>query len=262
MQDTLIHPRRASADEIGQVVLASPTLSAEGCLGVYQRSYFLRLLQCLEEQFPALCHALGKELFAGFAREYLQQKPPASHTLHDLGRRFPIWLEETRPDEPEAREGWIDFMVDLALFEREVFTLFDAPGNEGRPFALETTPDHRLRLQPCFKAHVARFPVARYYHEVRKEKQPVLPAPERTFTALVRKDFIVHTLPLSALEHHFLIHLAGGLHVRQALQDVARSSGRSMEELVILWAVPGGLRSRWLAAGFFVDADSNDLIAQ
>lgn len=252
MQDTLIHPRRTSGEEIGQVVLASPTLSAAGCLGVYQRSYFLRLLQCLEEQFPALCHALGRELFAAFAREYLEHAPSASYTLHDLGRRFPAWLEQTRPDRPEAREGWIDFMVDLALFEREVFILFDAPGNEGRPFAAEDTPDHRLRLQSCFKTHAARFPVAWYYHEVRKERRPALPAPEVTFTALVRKDFIVHTLPLSESQHHFLTRMERGMSAREALEDVAASSGRPMAELSILWT---GLRSRWLPAGFFVDSE-------
>jgi hypothetical protein len=99
---------------------------------------------------------------------------------------------------------------------------------------------------------VARFPAAWYYHEVRKERQPALPAPEATFTALVRKDFIVHTLPLSESQYHFLIRMERGMSAREALEDVAQSSGRPMTELAILWA---GLRSRWLAAGLFVDSE-------
>ena len=30
--------------------------------------------------------------------------------------------------DPKEREDWIDFMVDLARYERELFRLFDAPG--------------------------------------------------------------------------------------------------------------------------------------
>ena len=258
MQDALIFPRRTSAGEVAQVVLDSPTLTATQCVAIYQRSYSLRLLRCLEDQFPALSHALGHELFVEFAREYLQQKPSESYTLYDLGRRFPGYLEETRPDRkepPQARETWIDFMVDLARFERDVFVMFDAPGHEGKPFATTSTPDDRLNLQPCFKLHESRFPVAQYYHGVRNETQPALPPRTPSLVALARQDYVVRTFPLSPLQHQFLAAMQQGLNAVQALEKVAEDSGRPQAELVHAWAGPHGVRGRWIEMGFFVEVE-------
>ena len=156
----------------------SPRLTGADGLAIYQRGYFLRIASCMREQFPALCHALGEALFDDFVADYIRERPPESHTLYDLGRRFPALLER-EPAGPGAaggeRETWIDFMVDLARFERQVFAMFDAPGHEGKPFADAATPDRRLRLQPCFALGAYRFPVAAYYHAVRLGQPAPLP---------------------------------------------------------------------------------------
>ncbi len=134
MQDALVFPRRVERDEIERRLASSAGLTGAEGLAIYQRGYFLRIASCMREQFPALCHALGEALFNDFVADYIRERPPESHTLYDLGRRFPAWLEESRPDRdlpPAERETWIDFMVDLARFERQVFAMFDAPGHEG-----------------------------------------------------------------------------------------------------------------------------------
>ena len=238
MQKALIFPRQVSGEETGLHVEASARLNPAQRLGIYQRSYYLRLLKCMQEQFPALCHALGAELFTDFAREYLQACPPESYTLYDLGRRFPDYLETNRPDRHEpTRETWIDFMVDLAHYERQLFVLFDAPGHEGKPYADESTPDHLLRLQPCFALGDYRFPVAWYYHQVRDAKAPQLPPHEQSFAAMVRKDYLTQTVPL--LPHHY-----------KFLSTLARS--RNVD-----WAlIPNVIRQRWLEAGFFIEDET------
>jgi hypothetical protein len=258
MQAALIFPRQTDAGEIRQVLKDSPRLNAVERLAIYQRSYHLRLLRCLQEQFPALCHALGRELFNGFAREYLQQLPSESYTLCDLGRRFPGYLEDARPDRDahaDQREAWIDFMVDLTRFERQVFVMFDAPGHEGKPFASVDTPDHRLRLQPCFQLHESRFAVAAYYHQVKNQQSPELPPREHSYLAMARTQFVVHTFPISAFQYQFLKALVNGANVPQALESVAGNSARSVEEVSHAWSSPEGLRRRWITAGFFVEQD-------
>ena len=150
----------------------------------------------MREQFPALCHALGEPLFNDFVAEYIRERPPESHTLYDLGRRFPAFLDESRPDRdqpPEEREAWIDFMIDLARFERQMFVMFDAPGHEGKPFATPETPDARLRLQPAFAIGAYRFPVAAYYHAVRQKQPAELPPAEASYAALVRTAYVTRT---------------------------------------------------------------------
>ena len=161
MQGALQAPSSVSPADAEKLLVSINRFSGAEGLGVYQRSYFLRIASCMREQFPALCHALGEGLFNDFVAEYIREAPPESYTLYDLGRRFPGFLNYTRPDKdaPEdEREVWIDFMIDLARFERQVFVMFDAPGNEGNPYADPETPDDALRLQPCFDLGHFRFP--------------------------------------------------------------------------------------------------------
>ena len=66
-------------------------------LAIYGSAYYLRLLECMREEFPATAHALGEETFDGFAAAYLQQYPSRSYTLCQLGTHFARFLVETRP---------------------------------------------------------------------------------------------------------------------------------------------------------------------
>ena len=256
MLDALIFPRRVAREAIeGQLASFSGLSGAEG-LAIYQRGYFLRIASCMREQFPALCNALGEPLFNDFVAEYIRERPPESHTLYDLGRRFPAFLDESRPDRdrrPEERELWIDFMVDLAGFERQMFVMFDAPGHEGKPFATPETPDARLRLQPAFAIGAYRFPVAAYYHAVRQKQPAELPPAEASYAALVRTAYVTRTLVLSELDHLFLKAMVDGGEVDDGIDAVARHLKASPDELRRSWASEQGSRRRWIDCGFFID---------
>ncbi len=256
MHDALVFPRRVDGDEREALLLESPGLSAAAGLAIYQRGYFLRIANCMREQFPALCHALGAELFNDFVADYIRDTPPESHTLYDLGRRLPAWLGENRPDRdlpPAEREAWIDFMIDLARFERQVFALFDAPGHEGKPFAEADTPDERLRLQPAFDLGAYDFPVAAYYHSVRQNRNAPLPPAGRSFVALVRTDYVTRTIPLDEPRYRFLEAMAAGGGVEGALKAVASRLGTTTDNVRQSWH-SSGHRRRWIDWGFFIAA--------
>lgn len=258
MHDALVHPERVPAAQAETLLAASPRLSATAGLAIYQRGYFLRIASCMREQFPTLCHALGEALFDDFVAEYIRACPPESYTLYDLGRRFPAYLADHRPDRdlPAAeRERWIDFMIDLAGFERLVFTMFDAPGNEGKALADMATPDERLRLQSCFALGAYDFPVATYYHAVRQQEAAVLPPAEPQYVALVRTDYVTRTVPLNAAEHRFLKAMIEGGDVEQAIMAVAAHLGATPETVRENWI--NGARARWIDWGFFVAAEKS-----
>jgi hypothetical protein len=255
MQEALVFPRLVARDETERLLASSERLSGAEGLAIYQRGYFLRIASCMREQFPALCHALGAPLFNDFVADYIRERPPESHTLYDLGRRFPPFLEENRPDReaaPAERERWIDFMVDLANFERQVFTMFDAPGHEGQASADHATPDRRLRLQPCFALGAYRFPVAEYYHAVRMKAPTPLPAVGESFVALVRTDYVTRTIPLSRLDQLFLQAMAEGDGVEDGIDAVARRMGLAPEDVRRSWWAQAGGRRRWIDLGFFI----------
>lgn len=255
MQEALLLPRRAGGEAAAAMLAGGGRLGRAEGLAVYQRAFVRRLASCMRAQFPALCHALGAQLFDDFVADYVRALPPESHTLHDLGRRFPAWLEESRPDAglPDSeRESWIDFMVDLARYERLVFTLFDAPGAEGRPLAGLATPDDRLRLQPCLALAAFRFDAPAYYHSVRQGREATLPAARPTRIALVRTDYRVRTLALSEADHLFLEGLAAG-GVESGIAALARHLGLAAEDVRAAWRTAPGGRRRWIAQGLFLD---------
>lgn len=258
MLGTLTAPRRAESAAIETQLLPGAFLDAAASLAIYQRSYILRLRKCLAGQFPATRHALGEEVFDAFADAYLAACPSDSYTLDALGRRFPDWLEQTRIDRdqpPEAREDWIDFMVDLAHYEHALFVLYDAPGTEaGLPPPLQwpdvDTDDASLRLAPGLKLVRYRHAVAWYYHEVRAGRSPAFPPPAPMQAVIVRLDYKTVTYPVSDLHFRFLEAVRERGNVAAALRDVATWSGRSLEVVTRSWA--SEVRGRWMAAGFFV----------
>lgn len=257
MQDALIFPGRTDKAAINALVVEPKTGTAARRLAIYQRSYYERLLSCMREQFPALRHALGQELFDDFTLEYLRENPPESYTLYDLGRRLVAHLEASRPDRDSPlgeRETWIDFMIDLARFERQIFVMFDAPGHEGKPFATRETPDNRLMLQSCVGICAFSFPVARYYHDVKSASDPEFPAGQTSYYALVRKDFVTRTLELSAWQHRVLSLLwLEAMNVSDALRMSATEHSLDIADIQNEWARPAGLRQQWLTLGFFVE---------
>ncbi len=257
MLDSLVFPGRTDGGEVERRFIASPTLDAAQCFAIYQRGYILRLTQCLAEQFPALCRALGRSLFDGFAREYLRAHPSDSTTLYELGRRFPAYLEEARPDHdrpPDARETWIDFMVDLARYERLHFRLFDAPGHEGRPWPTPELADDRLILQPCFALESYRYPVAQYYHAVREDPEAAFPPQQESHVAVLRRNYAVTTFPITRVHTTFLQHLQASGSVDAALAHVSEVLGKPREQVRRSWT--DAVRTPWIEAGFFIDRDA------
>ncbi|KTF68504.1 putative DNA-binding domain-containing protein [Sphingomonas sp. HT-1] len=250
MHAALIDPQADPA--AAQALFASDgRLGAADGLAVYQRGYVQRMIACMREQFPALCHALGQPLFDDFVVDYLSYSPPNQPTLHNFGRRFAGWMEASRPD-GSAREAWIDFMIDLAGFEYAVFQMFDAQGQEGRPAATADAPDCALRLQPAFSLGRYGFPVAGYFHAVRRGEAPRLPLPRRSHLALVRSGYVTRTILLSVPQFDFLATMLAGNDAAAALAAVAASHGFDAGAAETMWHGPNGCRARWIEWGFFV----------
>ena len=253
MQNALVNPRGVQADDVSARLAPSNRLSAPERLAIYQRSYITRLCACLAEQFPASRHALGPGLFDQFARVYLAEDPSDSYTLYELGRRFPAYLQDTRPD-ADAPEPWVDFMIDLARYERALFVLFDAPGHEGKRWPTPATPDANLVLQPCFAIGSYRFPVAQYYHSVTDEAAPSLPPMLDSYVAIARFDYMTSSFPISRLHHQFLEVIQQTGSIDDALARLAEQV--QVPEVEVRAALTHQIRNKWIANRFFVDRNA------
>lgn len=289
MQAVIVHPlgveRGIASDDarqhvdvdaasIERVVTRSKALSAVERLGIYGYAYYARLLECLKEEFPAVLHAVGEDAFNAFALGYLQKYPSRSYTLFELGAKFPQYLDETRPtadssddalaeanvdtaEADRAAESWMQFVIDLATFERTVGEVFDGPGPEdGILLSVEQLSaidsEHFLtaRLVPveCLRLLTLRFPVDDFYKAARRKEDVPPPDPAETFLAVTRMNYTVchHTLSKSAYE--LLTALVAGECLADAIERAAGSSDGAEDELM---ANLQAWFSDWAARGYF-----------
>ncbi|MEZ6048361.1 MAG: DNA-binding domain-containing protein [Planctomycetaceae bacterium] len=225
--------------ELESVIPRSQQLSSLDRLRVYGNAYYTRLVECLGEEFPALKFALGEENFAGFAFAYLQSYPSASYTLDDLGRNFPQFLEQTRPQDRKA--DWVDFLVELARLERTYADVFDSPGMEElEPFNVHQLaaipPDQweQLTLEPAptLRLLELKVPVHLYATAVKNDEGPTLPQAEKTWLVVFRWDYVVRRA-VDELQFRLLEQLCAGTSLGTALSETLEGSPLSQEELAI-----------------------------
>jgi hypothetical protein len=250
-----------SPDRVEQVVDPSKRRTSIERIEVYANAYYARLLECLRDEFPALLHAVGEEVFDGLSFGYLQSYPSTSYTLSDLGRHFVQFLEETRPrDEDDESPSWPDFMIDLARLERTYSEIFDGPGAERlkllgvediQKIRPDEWPSARLVPVPCLRLLFLRYPVQEYATGVRKKEDPPLPDPQPTWLAVSRINYVVRRWTLSHLQYDLLAALIARRSVGEAIEKAASAAsecGESLERLA------DNLRSwfqEWSSAGFF-----------
>ena len=244
-------------EELERVVTPSKALSAADRLGVYCNAYHARLLECLREEFTALVHALGADLFDEFAFGYLQAYPSRSYTLYHLGVNFPRYLAETCPVDEDP--GWAALLIDLATLERVYNEVFDGPGVEGRQLLgadrllaipTELWPDARLVLADGFRLIELRSPVHEYISAIRRTEDPAPPAPAETLLAVHRRDYVVRRHLLTPPQYVLLGAIIAGETVGEAIGRAADVAGSDTGEFV---ASLGDWFCDWAVEGFFQD---------
>src|SRR5271156_3125273 len=95
-------------------------VSAIDRVNIYANAYFHRLLDCLNEEFPATLAVMGPDNFAALGRDYLVQYPPSEPSIVHAGRYLATFLRNHRL----ARQ-W-PFIAELARLERAILDVFHA----------------------------------------------------------------------------------------------------------------------------------------
>lgn len=157
-------------------------------LEIYGKSFYGRLLQVLEGEFPVLRHAMEPDLFEQFGGKYLGAYPPGSYTLTDLGKNFPKYLRDTRPE--DSSELWPEFLIELATLERVFSEVYQSDGPENHEIIPADDFDG-IAAEPWTRVLNCHFPVHSYFLAVRRNEDPDLPIPEETTLLVYRRDFRV-----------------------------------------------------------------------
>lgn len=264
MQVLLTHPagpgvgaaspeaRATPALTIPDVFLPSKELSGEERLGVYCEMYFARLIEVLEEEFPAFVHLVGHARAHALFQDYAARHPSRHYSLNVFGKGLAGFLGD-EADEFEDRA----FALELVRLERSIQDVFDAPECASLAAdAIAAVPPERwgrARLVPipAFALHAFAHPVNAWYQAFRDETPRPSPAPEPSYLAVFRQEGRVWRMDLSRAQHALLAGLAAGLALEPALARLAEE-GFDLAEFGP--EIQGWFRT-WAAEGFFASIE-------
>ncbi|UOG90454.1 MAG: DNA-binding domain-containing protein [Candidatus Thiothrix sulfatifontis] len=230
----------------------------QGRLSIYFNSYSLRLLQCLEADFPALKNVMGKELFDFFALTYILNHPSQSTTLFDLGASFADFLGQTQTKDNTMPFEWdthLQLPLDLARLERKRTEVMRERGLEHTQSIYFIEPHNYLQQSdiilvtpPCLRLLELSFPLIPFLQAIDKgDASPAIPLPQESFVAITRLNFQVSLYTLQPWQYHFLMTLQKTPDIHQNIDIIAQITGfsaNSLQDALIYWlpiAVETGL---------------------
>lgn len=201
-------------------------------LNVYSSGYLLRLLDCMAADYPMLQKFVGEEVFDSFARAYLHYHPSTSFTLYDLGKSFPGFLAQTKPQEIPGEgalnNDFLDLPIALAKLERARQEAMRAAGTEERhsdahEIGMEELlfPSMNIVVPPCFQLLELTFPMKHFFEALYRDEADDLPQPAKTFMAVSRKNYRIVTEELMEWQYIFLKACAAPIEMHLAIASTA-----------------------------------------
>jgi hypothetical protein len=268
-QAVVTHPEsaeagaRAAGAPIDAVLKPGAKIDAATAIGVYHHAYLARLVSCLEDDYPALAHAMGHARFHALAASYVARFPSRSPNLNAYGRHMATHCAE----QPDAAAR---FWADLARLEWALVEMIhaeDAPPLPGEELARMAPSDWAsAKLVPSDTLRVLRFehPVNGFYRAFREHAfgadraggddqdagAPEIPAPAPEALAVYRQGFTLWRMELTPAMAELLEDLARGTPLGPALAAMeARFSDpdalTAAAKDVMAWF------SAWVTGGFF-----------
>jgi hypothetical protein len=139
-------------------------------LQIYNRQYWLRLIDCFYEDYPGLRAVLGESRFAGLCVAYIANRPSTSFTLRDLGQKLVEFIQtEPRWTAPQGA-----IALDMARLEWSHIEAFDNAANPAistEDLRGRSAAGIHLRLQPHITLLRLEFPLDSYLFALSKHSR-------------------------------------------------------------------------------------------
>ncbi len=253
------------APRVARHITGNDRLSPSEQADIYRRQFFLRHVDALADDHAGLVHYLGDEGFERLARAYLEEHPPRSYTLRDLGADLATFVETWDGlDEPVR-----SLCIDMARYELCVVEIFDAvdvpPPDAAR---LASVPQEAWLTRPLvFTPHLRLFrfdhPVPDLRRAIKKagleEDAPELPPrepppKEPSHYGIFRRDDMIAYERLTPEAHALLTLLTRGTPLAAACEDLSQTL--TEEAAARVEAEVGGWFQRWASWGWILDVEA------
>lgn len=130
---------RPTKNVVAEFIKPNDRLTSFERLEIYNRQYWLRVIDCFQEDYPGLRAVLGERKFSRLTLAYLKQFPSTSFTLRNLGQ----YLIEFIRAKPNLTKPHFQLALDMARMEWAHIEAFD---NEAKQ---RLTTDDLLGMQPA-----------------------------------------------------------------------------------------------------------------
>lgn len=179
--------------QINDKILPSNFLTSQQRIGIYNHSYFARLVECFRAEYKGLLNALGAKLFEHLTWCFLQEYPSTSYTLNDLGKCFPNYLAASLSESLNGKspDSWQLFIIDMAKFERKYTEVYNGFGHES--ISSNVVGDlESIKLSPAVATLQLQFPISTCIGRFRENDTNTFPEPEPCNYVFSRQGYRVH----------------------------------------------------------------------
>ncbi len=241
-------------EDIVAEMLDHPTLAIDGRLRLtsYNRQYWFRLLNILQQEYPLLLALLGLRDFNHLAMSYLTCHPPHSPSLRDLSNDLGRFLAGSCPwNQPQLRQA--------AALEYAFIVSFDAaelPRLDPTLLAEHDLLELPLKLQPHVQLFREDWDLVLWRGRAKSTTAPedlgAVPLPQSGTWIIYRGSAGTAVEPLPAEAFALLEELARGQSVSAAIETVCTQETQAS---AVLDAHLGDWFQHWIAAGIFAHPD-------
>ena len=159
-----------------QEIVGDARADAETRLGIYADAYWLRLLDALRDNYPAVNGLLGDDAFETLVKAYIAEHPSPYRSIRWFGDRLAEFLAATPPYDTQP------VLAEMARFEWALRAAFDAADTAPLPMEAAAAvapadwPDLQLEFHPSVDRLDLRWNVPAIWQQFDQGQEPDAPA--------------------------------------------------------------------------------------
>lgn len=187
---------------IREAIVDAPPLPVEQRLAIYRNGYQVRLIEALDETYPAIHQLLGDETFSALGEMYIAAHPSTYRSIRWYGGELGNYLALTEPFAAQP------VLSEIACFEWTLAEVFDAPDaptiarSELSEIAADSWAGLVFRFHPSLRRLPLEWNAPAVWRAISNHTEP--PPPERAQVPvqwlLWRQDFKNYFRSTDAIE--------------------------------------------------------------